>query len=153
MAFASYNSPFGPLALFEEDGALVAVDWGWPGDGPTDPPTGILARLMDQLDLYFSGEPVCFDIPLNPHGTAFQKRVWQALSHIPHGQTRTYGQLALQLGTAPRALGGACGRNPIPIIIPCHRVLASNGSLGGYSGLDGLETKQALLDLEQRDKG
>ncbi len=81
-------------------------------------------------------------------GTAFQQKVWQALGDIAHGSTKSYGELAKDLGTAPRALGGACGRNPIPIIIPCHRVLAGDRKLGGYSGLDGIETKLFLLKLE-----
>ena len=85
---------------------------------------------------------------LAPHGTAFQRQVWASMAAIPHGKVRTYGDLARELETGPRALGTACGRNPIPIIIPCHRVLGTNGSLGGYSGMDGIDTKRALLKLE-----
>ncbi|HSV28519.1 MAG TPA: MGMT family protein, partial [Candidatus Omnitrophota bacterium] len=83
-----------------------------------------------------------------PMGTPFQMKVWAALAAIPYGKTRTYGDLALEFGTAPRALGGACGRNPLPILVPCHRVLATNRTLGGYSGMDGVETKEFLLRLE-----
>lgn len=147
MSSLAYNSPVGPLTLFEEDGAIVAVEWGWPpeSDQPLAP---VLEQARDQLDAYFDGMLQRFDLPLAPMGTPFQKKVWQALAAIPYGTTRTYGQLAAELGTAPRALGGACGRNPLPIIVPCHRVLAADGGLGGYSGLDGTDTKEFLLRLE-----
>ncbi|OAN50330.1 cysteine methyltransferase [Paramagnetospirillum marisnigri] len=139
------NTPIGPLALFEADGAIVAVDWGWLPENEDSP---LLSRARTQLEEYFEGSRKSFDLPLAPHGTEFQRKVWAALSEIPFGATLTYGQLAEKLGTAPRALGGACGRNPIPVIIPCHRVLAANGGLGGYSGIDGIETKQFLLKHE-----
>lgn len=141
----AFNSPIGPLTLSEEDGVIVSLDWGWPPDSEETP---LLLRARDQLEEYFDGRRRAFDLPLAPFGTAFQKRVWQALAAIPFGATRTYGDVAAELGTAARALGSACGRNPIPIIIPCHRVLATNGGLGGYSGMDGVETKQFLLRLE-----
>ncbi|RAU23716.1 cysteine methyltransferase [Paramagnetospirillum kuznetsovii] len=141
----AFNSPIGPLALFEADGAIVAVDWGWLPENEDSP---LLLRARDQLEEYFDGKRKSFDLPLAPQGTAFQRKVWQALSEIPFGKTLSYGELAAKLGTAPRALGGACGRNPIPVIIPCHRVLAANGGLGGYSGIDGIETKQFLLRHE-----
>lgn len=145
MPHLAFNSPVGPLALFEEDGAIVALDWGFL---PENEETPLLLRARTQLEEYFEGRRKDFDLPLRPMGTVFQRRVWEALSRIPHGQTRSYGDLAEELGTAPRALGGACGRNPIPVIIPCHRVLASNGGLGGYSGQDGVETKAFLLRHE-----
>jgi methylated-DNA-[protein]-cysteine S-methyltransferase len=141
----AFNSPVGPLTLSEEDGVIVSLDWGWPPDSEETP---LLLKARDQLEEYFDGRRQAFDLPLGPFGTAFQKRVWQALAAIPFGSIRTYGALAAELGTAARALGGACGRNPIPILIPCHRVLATNGGLGGYSGMDGVETKQFLLRLE-----
>jgi len=142
----SFNTPIGPLALFEEDGVIVAVDWGWlPGD---DEESLLLIRAKAQLEEYFAGSRKHFDLPLAPQGTAFQRKVWAALEKIEYGTTKTYGQLAEELGTGPRALGGACGRNPIPVIIPCHRVLAADGTLGGYSGIDGVETKEFLLRLE-----
>lgn len=147
MSYLAYNSPVGPITLFEEDGVIIAVEWGWPPESE-DPPAPVLERARDQLDAYFEGRLKEFDLPLAPMGTAFQKKVWQAMSRIPFGATRTYGDLATELGTSPRALGGACGRNPIPIIIPCHRILGSNGGLGGYSGMDGTETKAFLLRLE-----
>ncbi|MDO8607566.1 MAG: methylated-DNA--[protein]-cysteine S-methyltransferase [Phaeospirillum sp.] len=145
MPHFSFNTPIGPLALFEADDAIVAVDWGWLPDNEESP---LLLRARDQLEEYFEGKRQIFDLPLAPHGTAFQRKVWAELEKIPFGATLTYGQLAERLGTAPRALGGACGRNPIPVIIPCHRVLAANGGLGGYSGIDGIETKEILLRLE-----
>lgn len=147
MSYLAYNSPVGPLTLFEEDGRIIAVEWGWPPE-TDEPPAPVLERARDQLDAYFEGKRQAFDLPLDPMGTPFQKKVWQALARIPFGTTRSYGELASELGTAPRALGGACGRNPLPILIPCHRVLAANRSLGGYSGMDGIDTKRFLLRLE-----
>jgi len=141
----AFNSPIGPLALFEADGAIVAVDWGFL---PENDETPLLLKARDQLEEYFDGKRTSFDLPLAPHGTEFQRKVWAALSRIPFGQTRSYGELAQELGTAARALGGACGRNPIPVIIPCHRVLGANGAMGGYSGIDGVETKEFLLRHE-----
>lgn len=139
------HSPVGTLTLFEDQDALVALDWGWV-EGGTETP--LLEAARQQLEDYFAGQRQDFALPLAPHGTAFQQKVWTAMAAIPYGQTRTYGQLAGLLGTAPRAVGGACGRNPLPIIVPCHRVLAAQGRLGGYSGLDGLESKRFLLTLE-----
>ena len=141
------NSPIGPLTLFAEDDAIVAVEWGWPPDSE-DPPGPLLEEARDQVEAYFAGRLRRFSLPLAPHGTAFQRRVWQQLQQIDFGATRTYGDLASDLKTSPRAVGGACGRNPLPILIPCHRVLGGNGSLGGYSGLDGIDTKRFLLRLE-----
>lgn len=145
MPHLAFNSPIGPLALFEQDGAIVAVDWGFLPDNEETP---LLLRARDQLEEYFDGKRQDFDLPLAPHGTAFQQKVWAALAKIPFGKTRSYGDLAKELGTAARALGGACGRNPIPVIIPCHRVLGANGAMGGYSGIDGVETKEFLLRHE-----
>lgn len=147
MSQISLNSPIGPLTIFEHDGAIVAIEWGWPPE-TDEPPSPLLERARDQLEEYFDGKRNSFDLPLAPTGTAFQKKVWQALAAIPFGRARSYGDLARELGTAPRALGGACGRNPIPIIIPCHRVLAGDKKLGGYSGMDGVDTKRFLLKLE-----
>jgi methylated-DNA-[protein]-cysteine S-methyltransferase len=141
----AFNSPIGPLALFEADGAVVALDWGFL---PENDETPLLLQARGQLEEYFDGKRTSFDLPLAPHGTEFQRKVWAALSRIPFGQTRSYGELAQDLGTAPRALGGACGRNPIPVIIPCHRVLGAGGAMGGYSGIDGVETKDFLLRHE-----
>lgn len=141
------NSPIGPLTIFEADGAIVAVEWGWPPE-TDEKPSALLERARDQIEEYFDGKRMEFDLPLAPMGTPFQRKVWQAIAAIPFGRARSYGDLARELDTAPRALGGACGRNPIPIIIPCHRVLAGNKALGGYSGMDGIDTKRFLLRLE-----
>jgi methylated-DNA-[protein]-cysteine S-methyltransferase len=141
----SFHSPVGEITLSEEDGAIVSVDWGW---AKTNQPTAFLRKVKDQVDRYFDGTLTDFDVPLNPTGTSFQKKVWKAMSKIPYGRTKTYGDLARALNSAAQAVGGACGSNRIPIIIPCHRVLAAGGKLGGYSGAGGLDTKIALLKLE-----
>lgn len=141
------NSPVGPLTLFAHDGAIVAVEWGWPPE-TDEAPGALLEEARDQIEAYFEGRLTGFDLPLAPHGTVFQKSVWAAIAAIPFGRARTYGDMARELGTAARALGGACGRNPIPILIPCHRVLGGNGGLGGYSGMDGIDTKRFLLRHE-----
>ena len=132
------------LTLTEEDGAIVAVDWGW---GRDQDATALLERARAQMEAYLEGELVEFDLPLAPRGTAYRQRVWAALREIPYGATRTYSEIARVAGGGPRSVGGANGANPIPILIPCHRVLAVGG-LGGYSGGAGLETKRRLLHLE-----
>lgn len=140
----SLHSPVGDLTVSEEDGQIVSLDWGWVRDQAQTP---VLLRARDQLQEYFDLARHSFDLPLAPPGTAYRRRVWTALTTIPFGATRTYGEIAAQAGGSARSVGQANGRNPIPIIIPCHRVLASAG-LGGYSGGDGLSTKRYLLDLE-----
>ncbi len=139
------NSPLGSLTLFEESGALVAIEWGRAPGSASSP---MLAEAVKQLDAYFDGRLRAFDLPLTPAGTAFQRTVWTLIRDIPHGATRTYGEFARALGTAPRPVGGACGRNPIPIVIPCHRVIGAGGRMTGYSGGEGVATKRALLRLE-----
>jgi methylated-DNA-[protein]-cysteine S-methyltransferase len=139
-------TPLGDLTLSEQDGAIVALDWG---RGRDQSPTPLLSRAATALHAYFDGAPDPFaDLPLNPAGTAFQRRVWAAMQAIPRGLTRRYGDLARDLHSSPRAVGTACGANPIPIIIPCHRVTGASG-LGGYSGGDGPATKRYLLGLER----
>lgn len=145
MSQLSFHSPVGDLTVSEEDGAIVSVDWGW---SSANAPTPLLRKAKQQFERYFDGKLEAFDLPLNPSGTDFQKRLWRALSKIPYGHTKTYGDLAKQLKSSARPVGTACGANHIPIIIPCHRVLSSNGGLGGYSGEGGLDTKLALLKLE-----
>jgi methylated-DNA-[protein]-cysteine S-methyltransferase len=142
----SIDSPVGRLTIAEDDGAVVRIQWGEGGDGRKTP---LLAEAARQLAAYFGGRLMQFDLPLRPAGSAFDHRVWVAMQQIPYGQTRRYGELAMAIGSTPRAIGGACGRNPIPIVVPCHRVLASGG-LGGYSGGQGLATKRVLLALEAR---
>ena len=139
------DTPLGRLSLVEEAGALAAIEWR--GQDAPDAPTPLLLEAKRQLEAYFAGRLKSFDLPLRPEGSAFERRVWQAMSEIPYGETRRYGDLAAALGATPRAVGQACGRNPLPVIVPCHRVLAAAG-LGGYSGSGGAETKRLLLVLE-----
>lgn len=140
----SFHSPIGELTVSEEHGSLVSLDWGW---GQDQTQTELLEEARDQLIAYFDGKRQDFDLPLKPMGTPFQSKVWAAMLDIPFGQVQTYGQIAKKIGSAARAVGMACGANPIPVIIPCHRIVAATG-LGGYSGDGGLVTKQALLNLE-----
>jgi len=140
-------TPLGPLSVSEEAGAIVALDWG---QGRDQDDTPLLRRACAQLQQYFDGTRQVFDLPLAPNGSAFQRRVWEALRAIPAGETRSYGDLAASLGTSARAIGGANAANPIPILIPCHRVVGAGGALGGYSGGDGVPTKRFLLALEVR---
>ena len=142
-------TPIGDLTLSEEDGAIVALDWG---RGRDQQSTTFLLRAVSQLQDYFDGRAVSFDLPLAPQGSAFQRRVWAALGTLPPGETRSYGELASQLASSARAVGQANAANPIPILIPCHRVVAAAGRLGGYSGGEGAVTKRMLLALEQRSR-
>ena len=144
MPSLSLPSPVGQLTIDEEDDPIVAIRWA---DAPAGNGSPLLTEAARQLDAYFSGKLSHFDLPLAPAGSAFEARVWSAMQLIPYGETRSYGDLASAVGSAPRPVGRACGRNPIPIVIPCHRVLA-RGGLGGYSGAGGLATKQRLLALE-----
>jgi methylated-DNA-[protein]-cysteine S-methyltransferase len=145
VAYASLNGPVGWVSVFLEDGAVVALDWG--RTGRTAPGEGLDAAVAE-LERYFEGASGSFNVPLRPAGGPFRRRVWERLAAIAWGATATYGALAVELGTAPRAVAAACAANPIPIIIPCHRVVAASGGLGGYSGGEGIVTKQALLALE-----
>ena len=122
----------------------MAIRWADETTGNGNP---LLSEAARQLDAYFAGKLADFDLKLRPAGSNFETRVWAAMQDIPYGETRCYGDLAATTGSAPRAVGRACGKNPIPIVIPCHRVLGK-GWLGGYSGSGGLRTKQALLALE-----
>jgi methylated-DNA-[protein]-cysteine S-methyltransferase len=143
----SLHAPIGDLTVSEDDGAIVAVDWGW---GRDQSATALLRRAAEQLFAYFDGAGAHgFDLPLAPHGTAYRRRVWQALGAIPYGETRTYAQIAHIAGGSARSVGQANHSNPIPILIPCHRVVAAAG-LGGYTGGEGLATKRFLLSLEAR---
>ena len=147
MRTASLDTPVGRLVVLADGGAVVSVAWDHAspdGDGSPDP---LLNEARDQLLAYFDGRLTRFTLPLAPAGTAFRQRVWAAMAEIPYGQTVSYGLLAQALDTAPRAVGGACGANPLPIIIPCHRVVAGAGP-GGYSGANGLTTKHWLLAHE-----
>lgn len=149
------DSPIGELRLVEDDGAIIAIDFhpfayaDGRLRGDRDDQNPVLVACARQLAEYFAGERTTFDLPLAPLGTVFQQRVWQELVTIGYGRTATYGEIAGRLGLTghgARAVGLANGRNPIPVVIPCHRVIGANGSLTGYAG--GVERKQLLLDLE-----
>lgn len=142
----SFHTPLGAVSVSEEDGAIVALDWGWGRDQAETP---LLLRAREQVHAYFDGEVTAFDLPLAPFGSPYRRRVWAALCAIPYGQTRTYQEIAAAAGGSARSVGGANGANPLPVLIPCHRVVGSSG-LGGYSGGDGLDTKRHLLSLEAR---
>lgn len=145
MSQLSMHTPVIDITITEFDGAIVSLDWGW---SPFQEPTPLLMEAKRQLDLYFDGELTKFDLPLAAMGTKHQEKVWAAMQAIPYGEMRTYGELAQEIGSAAQAVGTACGRNPIPILVPCHRIIAREGKLGGYSGDGGLHTKRALLVLE-----
>ena len=145
MPALSMHSPVGDLTIFAVDESIVAVEWGW---GSLAEPTPLLRRAKAALETYFDGGPLACDLELSPRGTPYRQKIWAALRAIPHGETRSYAEIARAAGGSPRSVGGANAANPIPIFIPCHRVLASSG-LGGYSGGAGLATKRALLALEQ----
>jgi methylated-DNA-[protein]-cysteine S-methyltransferase len=145
MYFKSIKSPIGPLTLFADEDALVALEFG---QGPDGTGSALLTEVQAQLKAYFAGELKHFDLPLSGHGTAFQKSVWHLMREIPYGSTRSYGDLAYDLDSGPRAVGGACGKNPIAIIVPCHRVVAAGEKIGGFSGGAGTDTKTSLLRLE-----
>ena len=145
MEQAVISSPLGPLTLFAEDGHLTALVYGDYG-GYDDLP--LFREAKRQLEEYFAGQRHTFSLPMAPDGTEFQCRVWQVLQDIPDGTAISYRELADRVGSprAFQAVGQANGRNPLPILIPCHRVIASNGTLGGYSG--GVERKRYLLQRE-----
>lgn len=143
MIAASLDTPVGVLSVSERDGAVVRLAWSAEATGQS----ALLDRALDQLRAYFAGELTEFDLPLQVEGSEFQKAVCAAMLAIPFGETRTYGDIARDLGAPPQPVGNACGGNPIPVIIPCHRVLSASG-LGGFSGQGGVETKVALLKHE-----
>ncbi len=148
--YAFAPSPIGELLLVASDDGLVRVEFP-PSDAPADATRddARLVPVMRQLDEYFAGKRVQFDLKIALHGTEFQLAVWHALQKIPYGETRSYSEIARTIGrpAAVRAVGAANGANPIPIIVPCHRVIGSNGSLTGFGG--GLGVKRRLLDLER----
>lgn len=146
MGLMTIDSPLGPLALTSSAGALVALDWGRATRHEPDP---VLDEAARQLEAYFAGRGTDFTVPVRPAGTPFRQKVWAAMQAIPYARTATYGDIARALASAPRAVGGACGANPLPIVIPCHRVVGSAGP-GGYSGQGGLDTKAWLLAFERR---
>lgn len=158
MLIKTYNSPIAKLHIAIRNNAIIAISnsaldeeylkkledhkaWDVPGNSPEE--------LESQLDAYFEGKNPVFSLHLRLHGTEFQRKVWKACASIPYGQTRSYGEIAKMIGNpkATRAVGSALGNNPVPIIIPCHRVLQGGGKLGGFGW--GLDAKQKLLDSEK----
>lgn len=144
MLHRSVQTDLGPFTLTEADGALVALDWG--DRGATDS-SDLLDRAEAQLLAYAAGTLTAFDLPLAPKGGDLQQAVMAEMRQIPFGETRTYGDIAKTLGVPAQPIGQACGANPIPVIIPCHRVTGAQG-LGGFSGRGGVETKVRLLRHE-----
>ena len=146
--FASYSFPIGTVTVGYEDGAVVFLKLGRNSDIPEDP-SPFSDHVAAELCEYFEGKRASFSFPVRLDGTAFQQSVWEELLKIPYGQTRTYGEIASAIGRpkAARAVGIACGKNPVWIVVPCHRVIGKNDTLTGYAG--GLDLKQKLLDLEK----
>jgi methylated-DNA-[protein]-cysteine S-methyltransferase len=138
------SSPVGTLGANAAGGAITDLLWGQDGNLISGP---LHSQISDEMTAYFAGSRTGFQTPVRPRGSPFQQQFYTALCAIAYGETRTYGDLAAELGVSAQAIGQACGANPIAIIIPCHRVLAANG-LGGYSGHGGIEAKVALLRLE-----
>ncbi len=161
-AHAVVDSPIGPLTLVTEDGKLTGLYMDVAGHEPDEATLGervsveddaVLRSAASQLTAYFEGQLTSFDLPIGLEGTGFQRTVWAGLQDIPYGETISYGELARRIGqpSASRAVGLANGRNPVSIVVPCHRVVGSDGSLTGYGG--GLDRKRFLLALEQRVSG
>lgn len=143
-----FASPLGLLRICAGEKGVERLDFVAERDAPPETPNALEARVITWLDAYFAGENPALDFPLAPQGTAFQQRAWQALRTIPYGKTISYQEEALRIDkpTAVRAIGHANGQNPLPILIPCHRVVRKNGQLGGYRS--GLDKKRFLLQLE-----
>lgn len=149
MYYSYYQTSIGRLGIAQDDKGLTHIT---AGELPVEPDwkeeeTSLLRRAREELDEYFAGNRKEFDLPLHPKGTEFQKKAWEVLTSIPYGSTISYGEEAKRMGCgSARPVGGANGRNPIMIVIPCHRVIGADGRLGGYSG--GLHIKERLLELE-----
>ena len=147
-----YDTPVGKLCIGEEDDSITRVTWSKVPQEYIQEETELILNCKIQLEEYFAGNRKQFDLPLAPKGTDFQKRVWKALTDIPYGETRTYGKIAAAVDNpkAARAVGMANNKNPIGIIVPCHRVVGADGKLVGYAG--GMEKKEWLLNLEQEKR-
>ncbi len=150
LTYYPYTTPLGHITIASNGKALTAIAFGkqvLPGQCRA---TTLTNQAANQLQEYLAGKRRQFDLPLEPEGSEFQKRVWEAVQDIPYGQTRSYSDIAEAIGqpSAYRAVGGASNKNPLPIVIPCHRVISTNGALGGYVG--GTKIKSFLLDLEKR---
>lgn len=151
---AIFIAPFAALGIRIEQDRLAGIDFLPAGTKARAPQDSLVQQVCTQLTAYLADPTFVFDLPLAPGGTPFRRRVWQALREIPPGQPLSYGELAQRLGSAPRAVGQACGANPLPIVVPCHRVVAKNG-LGGFmnhSAGDPLAIKRWLLHHEQADR-
>lgn len=149
---AILKTPFGALGVRTERDAVAEIRFLPPGTPALKPQNALAGRVCAQLKVYLADPEAGFDLPLLPSGTAFQRDVWRAIAAIPKGRTRTYGEIAKRLKSAPRAVGQACGRNPYPVVVPCHRVVAADGGLGGFANARGgylLDTKRWLLEHER----
>lgn len=148
---ARLRTPFSVLGIRERGGRLVTIDYLPVSTEELDPTTPLAVEAVRQLVAYVDDPRARFDLPVAANGTAFEVRVWEEISAIPAGQVRTYGDIARAIRSMPRAVGGACGRNPLPLLIPCHRVVAAGGRLGGFMGgkeHDPLAVKRWLLRHE-----
>jgi methylated-DNA-[protein]-cysteine S-methyltransferase len=141
-------SPFGRLVVTADDAAIRRIRWDERMAAPDIPPTPLLSEARRQLEAYIARELRTFDLPLEPGGEPFEQQVWALMREIPYGGTMTYGEMANRLGAIARNVGSACGSNPIPIVIPCHRVVGSEGKLTGFSGGQGVASKAQLLAHE-----
>ena len=147
MSSISFKSPIGPLTIHEQCGAITSLCWGqWENRDVSS----LLISAKKQVQEYLKGKRKNFELPKNPCGSDFQLSVWREIDRIAFGQTASYGELAFKLSSSPRAVGTACVKNPLPVIIPCHRIIAKSGNLTGYSGGRGVETKRLLLSLETK---
>lgn len=152
MPASDLDTPVGRLRAISDGEALIRVTWVAAEEPaqPEDDGDAVSRETVRQLDAYFRGALTEFDLPLRFNGgSAFERSVWEAMRAIPYGRTWTYGALADRVGGVARAVGGACGRNPIPVVVPCHRVVGAAGRLVGFSGGDGVDSKRRLLALEE----
>jgi methylated-DNA-[protein]-cysteine S-methyltransferase len=149
MAKTTIDTPVGALVVQSDGEAITKVSWLEPDEfRANDTPDALCTRAAIELKAYFSGRLTEFTVPVRLHGSGLQQRVWEAMRAIPFGQVRTYGDVAKAVGSDPQPVGTACGQNPIPVIVPCHRIIGAGGKLTGFSGGNGIETKEFLLDLE-----
>ena len=148
------STAIGDLLVIAEHEAIVRITWADPGakQTPMNAEHPLLAKAERQLTAYGTGDLKTFDLPVAAGGSPHQQAVWHQMTLIPYGETWTYGELAARIGSNARAVGQACGANPVPIVVPCHRVMGQSGRLTGFSGGRGVETKALLLDLERRHK-
>lgn len=149
---AVLKTPFGALGVRTKGEAIAEIRFLPPGTRAVEPKTALARRACAQLSAYLADPQAGFDLPLQAAGTDFQRSVWRAIAAIPKGKTLSYGEIAKRLQSAPRAVGQACGRNPYPVVVPCHRVVAAAGGLGGFANARGgylLDTKRWLLAHER----